>query len=304
MRQMLLASLLAAFAAGGCVGGITGGNDDTPPGDDGGGDDTPPAGVAKKMFEDNVYPILATKCSSGCHLADGTATSTSFVGTSKATSYNTVIGYTSVVGNFTLEGAPIWGKIMTGPMHNARTYTAPEQTAVTNWLAQEVLEREDPGTPPPGPGDETPGAATARLISEWSGCLKQTDFEELRFGEVWANKGTNEGNCEQCHQDGAYGMFANDDNVRMYQTLSGNKFFMVMFFKPNVVDLTMARMETNPQTFINVGQNIAPYIEHPTFDPNQNSNDPATPPLAVLEELYTRTAGYLAAGTCGPPIIP
>src|SRR5262245_1021908 len=106
MRQLLLASLFAMAA--GCVGGISGGDDGMMNDDDG----NPPTGTAKQLFEQTVYPIISQNCGAGCHLADGSATSTSFVGTSVANSYDTIIGYNSVVGNFTLEGAPIWGKIM------------------------------------------------------------------------------------------------------------------------------------------------------------------------------------------------
>ena len=296
MHSLLLAGLLAAT---GCVGGISS-NDDTG-GDDGGDDGTTTPGLAKEMYERDVYPIMKANCTGGCHGVEA-FTSTPFVTADAAGSWETVTGYNTVVGNFTEAGAPIWFKIVPGP-HNARTYDAAQQATISAWLAQEVVDRAA-GPVDDDPLTENPGQATARLISEWSGCLNLNDFIELRFGEVWANKGSTGGNCEQCHQDGGYGMIATDDNAYMYQVLSSNKYYMLMFFKPNVIDLANAQMQTNEQQFINVGLRIPPHTEHPAFDPRQITGVTGTAPIDALVELYNRTMGYKAAGTCGTPIIP
>jgi hypothetical protein len=186
-----------------------------------------------------------------------------------------------------------------GP-HQGRTYTADEQMKVQAWLAQEVTERSTtPGDPPPGPGEETPAQATARIISEWSGCLKLEDFTALNFGPSWANKGSNQGNCEQCHTSGAYGFKANDDNAGMYETLTTNKYYMMAYFAPDISDLANAKMVPNYPNFVRVGLRQVPHQEHPSF--NTNLNDQA---MQTLQQLYDRTMGYKTAGTCGPPRIP
>jgi hypothetical protein len=290
--------LAAVLFAGGCVGDLT------PVADDGDDDDVTPdaggntGGVARQMFESDVFPILAAKCGAGCHLTTS-ASSTPFVATAVGTAYITATGFDSVVGNYTTTGAAIYTKVVPGP-HNAKTYTADEQMKITAWLAQEVTERTGPG-PGPGPSEETPAQATARIISEWSGCLKLEDFTALNFGPSWANKGSNQGNCEQCHTSGAYGFKANDDNAGMYETLTTNKYYMMAYFAPDISDpnLANAKMVPNYVNFQRVGLRQIPHQEHPSF--NTNQNDAA---FQTLQQLYDRTMGYKTAGTCGPPRIP
>lgn len=293
--------LAAVLLAGGCVGDLT------PVADDDDGDDGvtgPDAGgntgaLARQMFDRDVFPILAAKCGAGCHLTTSSS-STPFVATTVDQGWITTVGFDSVVGNFTTVGAPIFSKVVPGP-HQGRTYTPDEQAKITAWLAQEVEDRStgtgggDGGTA----GTETPAQATARIISEWSGCLKVTDFEALNFGPSWANKGSNQGNCEQCHTSGAYGFKANDDNIGMYETLSTNKYYMMAYFAPDISDLANAKMMPNYPNFIRVGQRQVPHQEHPAF--NTDPNDAA---FLKLQELYDLTMGYKTAGTCGPPRIP
>ena len=288
--------LAAVLFAGGCVGDLT------PVADDGDDDVTPDAGgntggQARQMFERDVFPILSAKCGAGCHLTTS-ASSTPFVAPAVATAYVTTTGFDAVVGNYTTTGAGLWLKIVPGP-HNARTYTTDEQMKIQAWLAQEVTERG--GGPGPGPTEETPAQATARIISEWSGCLKLEDFTALNFGPACSNKGSNEGNCEQCHTSGAYGFKANDDNAGMYETLSTNKYYMMAYFAADISDpnLANAKMVPNYVNFQRVGLRQVPHQEHPSF--NTNMNDAA---FVTLQQLYDKTMGYKTAGTCGTPRIP
>jgi hypothetical protein len=295
MRSFLLTALLVGMV--GCVGGIGGGGGDdvTPP------PPPPPQGSARQLYEQNVFPIATLKCGAGCHLSTS-ATSTPWVGTSVTDAYAQVSGFNSVVGNFTPEGAPIYFKVK-NEAHKGLSWTADEESKILAWLAQEVLERDVTGPNPP-PTDETPGQATARLISEWSGCLKMDDFVNLRVGEAFANQTTGNGDqCKNCHRMGVNGFIANPDNDYTYQVLSSQKYFMLTYFRPNVTDLANAKMEPNMDIFYSVGHNEAPYTNHPSFNLDDNRNGIGAP-NAVLQQLYDMTAGYLAAGTCGPPVIP
>jgi hypothetical protein len=278
------------------MGDDDGDDDGTSP--DGGGNT---GGLARQMFESDVFPILSVKCGAGCHLTSS-ASSTPFVASTVGQAWITTVGFESVVGNFTTTGAPMYTLLVPGP-HQGRTFTPAEQAKVTAWLAQEVEDRSTGPGPTDGGtgGTETPAQATGRIISEWSGCLKQTDFEELGFGVAWANKGSNQGNCEQCHTSGAYGFKANDDNAGMYTTLSTNKYYMLAYFAADISDpiLANAKMVPNYPNFTRVGLRQVPHQEHPAF--NTNLNDGA---YQVLQQLYDRTMAYKAAGTCGPPIIP
>jgi hypothetical protein len=295
--------LAAALFAGGCVGDLTpvpddDGDDDVTGPDAGGGGG---GGVARQMFESDVFPILTAKCGAGCHLTTSSS-STPFVATAVGTAYITATGFDSVVGNYTQTGAAMYTKVVPGP-HQGRTYTAEEQMTITTWLAQEVTERNDPGGGGTDGGStggtETPAQATARIISEWSGCLKLEDFTALNFGPSWANKGSNQGNCEQCHTSGAYGFKAADDNTGMYETLTTNKYYMMAYFSPDISDLANAKMVPNYPNFVRVGLRQVPHQEHPSF--NTNLNDAA---FQTLQQLYDRTMGYKTAGTCGPARIP
>ncbi len=290
--------LTAALLAGGCVGDLTpvaDDGDDDVPGTDAG--TTTPA-LARGMFERDVFPILSAKCGAGCHLTTSSS-STPFVAAAVGTSYITATGFDSVVGNFTGPGAAMYARLVPGP-HNGRTYTTDEQAKITAWFAQEVTERAtNTGGTDGGTVSESPAQATARIISEWSGCLKLTDFTTLNFGPAWANKGSNQGNCEQCHTSGAYGFKANDDNTGMYETLTTNKYYMMAYFSADISDLANPKMVPNFVNFQRVGLRQVPHQEHPSF--NTNLNDAA---FVTLQQLYDLTMGYKTAGTCGTPRIP
>lgn len=288
--------LTAVLLAGGCVGDLT------PVADDGDDDVSPDAGgntggVARQMFERDVFPVMSAKCA-GCHGPTG-AVSTPFVASAVANAYVTATGFDSVVGNFTTTGAALYAKVVPGP-HQGQTYTADEQSKISAWLAQEVSERSTGtgGTDAGTGGTETPAQITQRLVGEWSGCLKVTDFTDTNFGPSWANKGSNEGNCEQCHTNGYSGFKANDDNTGMYETLSTNKYYMLAYFSVDLGNLADAKVVPNFANFQRVGQRQIPHQEHPAF--NTNLNDAA---FVALQALYDKTMANKAAGTCGPPRI-
>ena len=288
--RILVASAL--LAAAGCVGTL----DPTPAVDAGSGSDGGGGGgAARQNYLTNVHPIMQAKCA-GCHSA-ATTIATPFIATSTATAYESTVGFTSVVGNFTETGTPLYAKVVPGP-HQGVTYTLDEQTKVKAWLAAEVSERNGTG-PGPTPGPESPAQMTARLISEWSGCLKETDFTANNFGGRWSNKGSNQGNCEQCHTSGYSGFIANDDNVLMYNALSTNKFFMLAYFSVDITDMTNPKIVPNFSNFERVGLRMIPHQDHPQFDTSRQDDA-----MVALQQLYDLTMGYKTAGTCGPPRIP
>ncbi|MEZ4404211.1 MAG: hypothetical protein R3B06_29585 [Kofleriaceae bacterium] len=285
------------MAAAGCVGTL-----DPAPGVDAGSgtDGGNTNSVARGLYITNVFPIMQAKCG-GCHTTTAQL-ATPFVGTSSANAYEAIVGFSSVVGNFSETGAPVYTKVFPGG-HQGQSYVAAEQTKIKEWLAAEVQERATNPNPNPNP-TETPGQATARIISEWSGCLKESDFIDIGngtgFGEMFSNKGSNEGNCEQCHTSGAYGFLVNDDNTLVYNTVSTNKYYMLSYFAADLTDLANPKMVPNFANFERVGQRMVPHQDHPQFNTDR-ANDPA---LLALQTLYDRTMGYKTAGTCGTPRIP
>jgi hypothetical protein len=296
---------VALLFAGGCVGGITDGGGDDQTTDDGNPPPPPPGTTAREMFDDDVFPILNAKCKA-CHGQVGFL-STPFVADSAALGYDTVVGYDSVVGTFT-DAAPILTKVTVGPHQGGGVaYGGTEQNKIVAWLAQEVAERQIGGGGDPPPGTETPGASTTRLVNQFAGCLTLDDFTGVNFGPRLANKGSNQGQCQQCHWSGAYGYFVNDDNATVYDVLTTNKYYLLAYYAADVTPPLPAdrKMMPNFMNYDRVCRRVPPHTEHPQCQapdpgpPMGPGNDDA---YQALVELYDIVQARILAGTCGPPI--
>lgn len=301
MRAVLLAAI-ASVGLVGCVGELDTGN----PGGSGGsgsgvgsGTNPNPVGsgsMAKKMFEDNVYPIIhnpgqASDCSS-CHSVAGATNPTAFVATDVADAYATATSFQSVVGNFTPTTAGILTQVDRG--HNGRMYTADQRQAIVDWLAQEVVERGTTGT---GSGSgsgttETAGQATARLLNQWSACLSLTNFQSAKMAQQFgAQMETNGGaRCESCHSTGGNGNFiVTEIENTYYNTVDTDVTYMAQYF---TVDLSQgvssAKVIVNDLTFYGVSQAAPPHTEHPRFTWDNSIGKQA------LDKLYTLTTADLA----------
>ncbi len=297
---MMRTSLLVATMLGlvGCVGGVSSmGDDDTMP--------NPTDSKAKQLFDTGVYPVISSMCSS-CHTTGHPVGQlTGFVGDTEADGYATATGYTALVGNYTVDSAPILTKIAAG--HNGITYTTDDVTAITAWLNEEVAER-DPTVPPPGttapPGTETAAQATDRVIRQWSGCMTLANFNTANMATGWANmQASNNQQCMTCHVNCADGMCASpvaDDGTGggMFWDLAQHRDYMMQFF---MVDLTggttAAKMMVNTQSFTAVSGGLAPHLEHPRFTPDGSTG------MTALQTYYTSTALVLTNGQCGPSVL-
>lgn len=309
MRAVLLAVI--ASAAVGCVGGI---DMPTPTPQDPVGPGTNPSPVppaqsqARQMFENNVFPIIkadqaATKSgcagTGACHSTAG-ATPVQFVAADLADAYATATSYQSVVGNFTSATAGILTQVANG--HQGRMYTDAEKKSITDWLAQEVVERAGVN---PGPGSgsgssETPGQATARLLNGWTACMTEANWTTANMTTAWGNMQANNGSkCESCHATGGQGMIASEiqdsgpSGVGMWTVVSTNEYYLVQFF---TVDLTAtpAKVVINHVSFDGVSKGQAPHTEHPQFDSTNNNG------MTALSKFYDLTAAAVTAGNCGP----
>jgi hypothetical protein len=291
MRAALLAAI-ASIGLVGCVGELDDGNMGKGVGS-GTNPNPTPNSMAKKMFEQNVYPIVhnpgssATSDCSGCHMAGGAAP-TAFVATDLADAYATATSFGSVVGNFTPTTAGILVKIDGG--HNGRSYSTDERQAIVDWLAQEVVERATgTGGPPP---TETPGAATARLLNQWSACMTDANFKQANMAQQWGQMETNNGSrCESCHATGGNGNFiASEVDTTFFGVVSTNRIYLSQYF---TVDLTQgvsnAKVMVNDLVFQGVSKAQPPHVEHPTFNWNNSGAYNAT------HSFYTITATGLGA---------
>ncbi len=306
MRNFSLA-LIASLGLVACVGGI-----EAPPADDTGDDDGdnggvgdggtgPAAAEAKRLYEQDVHPVVAAKCI-GCHNASGPVGNiTGFVDSNLATAYSTASGYQIVVGDYTPAGAPIITKVTVSPTspHASLSYSTDEVSKMTAWLNKELEARTGTGPGPgPGPGAETPQAATLRLMQEWSGCMDLANFETANM-KAWGNVQAGNSACKTCHNGAEYGMIASSQNTPFFDIITSDKYYMLQYFS---VDLTTgvanAKVIVNTRSFVGVAGGIAPHASHPQFDALNNNG------MEALNAFYDLTAAAKAAapnGVCGPP---
>lgn len=307
MRAVLLAVIASAGLVG-CVGGI---DMPSPTPTDPVGSGTNPSPVppsqsqARQMFENNVYPIIkadqataTSGCAGGaCHSTAG-ATPVQFVAADLADAYATATSYQSVVGNFTTATAGLITQVANG--HQGRVYTDAEKKSITDWLAQEVQERNGVGVGSGSGSSETPGQATARLLNNWTACMTEANWTTANMTTAWGQMQANNGSrCESCHATGGQGMIASEiqdsgpSGVGMWTVVSTNEYYLVQFF---TVDLTAspAKVVINHVSFDGVSKAQPPHVEHPTFDSTNNNG------MTALSKFYDLTAAAVTAGNCGP----
>lgn len=298
----LIASIGLVGGLVGCVGGIEEPIDPlTTPDGDGNENGDNPAGSdlseAKALFDTTVYSPLKTKCGqAACHGEGGVGGSiTKFVATDAARGWQVATNYSALRGLYDATTAPILTKIAAG--HEATTYESTEIAAITAWLNKEIeLRNGQPGGTDPTQG-ETLGAAAERVMQQFAGCLNVDDMQATNFAPAWGNKGSNEGQCEQCHGNGDYEFLANDDPAKMLRRLTMNKMEYLMYFTPSLVDgAAAAKMSVNRASFNGVCNGLDPHREHPRF--NCEDDDQA---ILALQELYNLTSARVLSGNgCVP----
>ena len=307
MRTFLMAAI-ASMTLVGCVGQLDPGpgpgpGSDPGPGsgsgsNGGSGSGNPQGDASRKLFNDNVYPVIAAKCA-GCHTSGHpNGNVTGFVDAVAPTAdafmaYDTVTGYVAAIGNFTPPLANILQKPLTG--HQGTSYTAADQMSITDWLNAEVAWRG--ATNPPPPVGESPAQQSARLLNEWSGCMTKATFDTANMAQAWGQMQTNNGEaCQTCHVSGANGMIATQQSTAMFTVISTNKYYLLQFFTVDQT-LTPAKIVINKQSFLGVSQGKVPHVEHPTFNAATNQG------MTALTKFYNATMTAAAAapmGVCGP----
>ena len=123
--------LLLAIALTGCFATSEG---KSPP-----GNPPPDEPTARQLFEQNVYPILETRCA-GCHGGNAqAATGLGFLDATAAASYDKITQDSALVGDFSTS-APIL--LRKNPTHQGMPgYTQGELDKITQWLGAELRER-------------------------------------------------------------------------------------------------------------------------------------------------------------------
>ncbi len=184
MRAVLLAAV-ASMGLVGCVGEL----DTTAPGPGGDGDGDMDgdgtggggggggASEAKRMYNNNVYPVMQAKCI-GCHsLAGPVGNVSGFVTPDVSNAHATILEFTSVMGSFAPTTAPVLLKVAATGGHQGQNYSSDEVNKITDWLNQEVIEQNGGTGTGTGSGSgsgtatETPAAASQRVLAQWSACM-------------------------------------------------------------------------------------------------------------------------------------
>jgi hypothetical protein len=295
----ILLSMIAAASLSGCVGGIS---DIAQPekGDDGNNNGDNPAGAnltaAKALFDNNVYAIVNAKCSGGgCHSETATgSTLTRFVATDKAKGWQVAVNYVALVGNFVPSVAPI---LQYGSSnHKGVKFEAAEVQKVTEWLTKEVeLRNTTPTTPTPQAG-ETLSQAAERVMAAFAGCMTIANFNAANMSEAWGNlTAQNNQQCENCHSNGSDGFIAVRQPQPFFTTVQTRKMHFLQYFTVELKNgAAAAKVIPNTVSFIGVGTNQAPHLEHPTFNPTNNQG------MTALNNFYNATMTAVQGGQCQP----
>lgn len=280
---LLAACASLALGATGClVGDLDPNPVTTPPPETGGPivDDSngtpPPVATAnpEELFTSQVAPALEATCGgAGCHAAQAPA----FIGADPATSYTLIMNFKDqLFPGFSAAGARLLENGEGG--HYNATFDTQQVQAIQAWLAAEAAKPIDDQTPSP--------------LAEWSGCMDLQQFQAAGVADAWADKGTNQGNCDACHNLGADGFMASNVDVRVFDTVTQDPGFMLSYF---TIDQAGTTVIVNRARLEKVAQGLPPHQGHPRF--NVDGGDA----MERLQNFYTQTQARKAAGTCLPP---
>jgi hypothetical protein len=301
MRTIL--ALIASAGLVGCVGSVdmpSGGGDDVADpttGNDGNDNGDNPAGAdlsaAKALFDTGVYSTVKAKCTGGaCHgETESGGTLTLFVANDAAKGWQTAVNYTAFVGNFT-NSAPVLTKIEAG--HKNITYLPAEKEKIVAWLSKELELRNNTG--PTMPGQDSPSTVVDKLMSQFAGCMKITDFQAANMAGAWANLQSGDGACKRCHTNGGEGFIANENATAMFGVVSTKKMFWLQYFTVDLITngVAGAKVIPNSVSFAGVCNRQAPHVGHPTFPCTANAG------LTALKSFYDKTVANITAGGCPP----
>jgi hypothetical protein len=148
-----------------------------------------------------------------------------------------------------------------------------------------------PVTPPP------PTALTADdLAKAWSGCMTLDHFNLAKMATAWGSLAASNGQaCSSCHGSGLQGFYADRDATGMFNAISTNQAFLVVYFSADVAN---QKMVVDEGIFQAVSSGQGSFQGHPPFEPTNNAG------MIALRSFYNLTLTRQQAKTCDPPRIP
>ncbi|MDC3984076.1 hypothetical protein [Polyangium jinanense] len=260
MKQATAWFVLALILAYGCVAPPTGTLGPTPPGNGGSGDAGGPPDdyfTAKELFDLNVYPILASKCTP-CH-TQGANSAPIWLGAEESSSYAKIEGYPKP-----LIAHPDNSLLRLKGEHTGPALAVEDDTLLTEWLLKEVDERglfgdptfePDPGAGGAGGeggaggagggGGGGPVSDTTLLeaLEEFGACMQWKDWESTGMVNL-PDQPTAAGACKACHFAGMGGNWLSGDSAATFEK---NRLFpYILKIAVGTVDETGAFMDLVP----------------------------------------------------------
>jgi len=286
----ITSSVITAFLLlSGCVGGVD--DIDNPPGTPDAGT-TPTAKQGKQNYIANVHTITMRCSGAGCHAQAGVTGMYGFALTDASAAYEEIIKLPTLIGTYTEASAPYFTKIAAG--HQAITYSATEKMKINAWFAQELADRNTGGggTPPP------PLVDPVAKLREWSGCMKQADFNTAQMAQKWNQlAAANAQQCSNCHGTGAFSFLTGNGNATTFFTaVTTQKDFLLKYFTVDAAGLIII----NNASFQNAGVALPAggNSNHPPFNPTTNIG------MDALTAFYNLAKAHQTANTCDPPRLP
>jgi hypothetical protein len=299
----LLAALIAAFSLTftvGCLGELTT--------DDGIGDpddpvdpvdpvDPDPTGAAAAFFDTNVKPLVSGCAAAGCHSGAGTDP-LKFMGAGpEAGFYASITSYAVMHGNWNLQTAELKTKLQLAadngvPHYGYQPWNADQLSVLEQWFSLERDERGATGDPVPDPGTN-PGDTRA-LFAQWSGCMTLDNWEASQMAR-WADKGTSEGPCVSCHNNGEHLLHTNNDDTTMFM-MNQYELFIIGFFAAQINPDATGEIVPAYDKLVRMGQGNNLGSLHPTYNTNVDNDQY----FQYLTDFYQRTKALKDANQCGP----
>jgi hypothetical protein len=291
MRPTFYAAAIAMIlGSAACVGSL----DTMPLPDD---EEEPPVEtLGRQAFDQSVLAMVNGACAS-CHTGPIDSIPLRFLGSTGPSGYYAALtADVSVVGGFN----PALANLLLKGEHdggNARAWTDTEKDAIIEWILIEADERGielDDGTPT-GPTPLTP-RTSREALAQWVGCMSIDDWNTSLVYQ-WAQKGSDRGQCQSCHNQGAGGFFANNNRTTMFE-MNRFEIYVTSFFTAAPVSVT------DPSQGYRVMLNEpklrakANAVGHPAYNPDGGNQ------MQYLRNFYNLTMARLEAGDCGPPGFP
>lgn len=285
---LLAACASLALGATGCLVGDI--DDPTPPeitdGPINGGDDpsvAPPATGTQdpQALFAQVVPALEATCGTAgiaCHAKGGN--SPDFIGANADETYTLIKNFKDILFR---DFSTVDSKLLEygdGSQHKGTTYDTAQVQAIQNWLAAEAAK----------PIDDAPSP-----LAVWSGCMDLQEFSAAGVADAWADKGTNEGNCDACHNLGADGFIASNVDVRVFDAVTKDPGFMLSYFTLDPEPTAIDKVIINRARLEKVATGVPPHQGHPRFNVDGGNA------MQRLQNFYDQTKQKMAAGTCLPP---